>query len=55
MPKHKTYNYQRSAADVQAGVRKIRHLSGAQVGNLRLMLQVRLCSAALIIDEWMQI
>jgi hypothetical protein len=29
--------------------------SPAEVGNFHRMLQVRYCSATLIIDEWMQI
>jgi hypothetical protein len=36
-------------------VRNSRHLPGPRIGNSRLMLQVRYCSAVLIIDERMQI
>jgi hypothetical protein len=51
----KNAEFPTSCGNCQAEVRNPHHLPGPSVGNLRLVLQVRYCSAALIIDEWMQI
>jgi hypothetical protein len=51
----KIAEYQRDTLGVRTPVRKIRHPPRRTVGNLHRMLQARYCSAALIIDERVQI
>jgi hypothetical protein len=55
VPNQDIAEFQRFTDGAFAALGKSRHAPRRTVGNLRRSLQVRYCSAALIIDERMQI
>jgi len=55
VPKHKKRSFQRITGGSHSQVRKTHHAPPHKIGNFHRLLQVRYCSATLIIDERMQI
>jgi hypothetical protein len=55
VPFREVQPFQWLAGTTKSRVRNSRQLPGPRVGNFHLMLQVRYCTATLIIDERMQI
>jgi hypothetical protein len=55
VPNRKIASFQTFDKDAGRGLGNLHHVYDPRVGNLRGVLQVRYCTAALIIDERMQI